>query len=173
VVEESVRRLSQARDIEKAVAFLRSVAEEDNVRLPRDVALYIAQNVRSSERTLRDALRRLLAHSLLTHTQITLTYTQRVLTDFIEHARAVRVDRLEELPYQQFGTKEAKNRRPGPVAGDHDFVFWLLTTQDGRRTSRVRYELEVNMRESERERLARRDACERDLERRAKKRRQG
>ena len=48
-----------------------------------------------------------------------------------------------------------------------------VKTREGRKTSRVRHELEVNMRESERERLARWDAYERELERRSKKRKLG
>jgi hypothetical protein len=62
-----------------------------------------------------------------------------------------------------------QNVRSNPTAA----VFCLLKTRDERKTSRVRHELEVNMRESEREQLARRDAYERALERRAKGRKQG
>jgi hypothetical protein len=66
-----------------------------------------------------------------------------------------------------------QNIRSNPTAADRRFVFCLLKTRDERKTSRVRHELEVNMRESEREQLARRDAYERALERRAKRRNQG
>jgi hypothetical protein len=78
-------------------------------------------------------------------------------------------DSLQKMPTEQRGAKEAKIRRQDPAAADRHFVFCLLKTRDGRKTSRVRHELEVNMRESERQRLARRDAYERDLERRARK----
>ena len=54
--------------------------------------------------------------------------------------------------------REAKIKRQGPTAADRHFVCCVL---------------EVNMRESERERLARWDAYERGLERRAKTRKQG
>jgi hypothetical protein len=66
-----------------------------------------------------------------------------------------------------------QNVRSNPTAADRRFVFCLLKTREERKTSRVRHELEVNMRESEREQLARRDAYERALERRAKRRKQG
>jgi hypothetical protein len=66
-----------------------------------------------------------------------------------------------------------QNVRSNPTAVDRRFVFCLLKTRDERKTSRVRHELEVNMRESEREQLAHRDAYERALERRAKRREQG
>ena len=173
MVEESVPNLIQTPGLETRVALLRKRAERVKVTLPTDVELYIAQNVRSNERELDLALIRLIAHSSVTGTAITLTYTQRVLKNLIDaQARKGTVDTLHLLS-EQLGTKKAKIRRQDPLAADRQFVFCLLKTRDGRKSSRVRHELEVNMRESERERLARRDAYERDLELRAKKRKQG
>jgi hypothetical protein len=173
VREESIFHLIPTADLETRVAILRERADQLKVTLSRDVALYIAQNVRSNARAMDLALIRLLAHSSLTGTEITLTYTQRVLKGCIDaQTRTVAVDRLEELPSQQFGSKEAKIRRHDPTAADRGFIFCLLKAREGRKTSRVRCELEVNMRESERERLARRDAYERELECRTKKRKQ-
>jgi hypothetical protein len=173
VGEEIFRNLIRTPDLETKVAILRKRAEQEKVMLPADVMLYIAQNVRSNARALDLALIRLIAHSSLTGTAITLTYTQRVLKNFIDaQAHKATVDPLQKLLSQQFGTKEAKIKRDLTEA-DSDVVFCLLKTQDGRKTSRVRHELEVNMRESERVRLARRDVYERELECRAKKRKQG
>jgi hypothetical protein len=73
---------------------------------------------------------------------------------------------------QGFGRKEAKIKFQDPIAADRQFVFFLKI-RDGRKASRVRHALEVNLRESERQRLAHGDAYERDLERRSKKRKQG
>jgi chromosomal replication initiation ATPase DnaA len=174
VREESVPNLIQSLGLEARLTFLRNRAKQEELKLPTDVALYIAQNVRSNARALEGALARLMAHSSFTGTQITLKYTQQVLANFIAaEAQNVDVDPLQKLLSQPFGNKEAKIGRQHPTGPDRDFVFWLVKTRDGR-TSRIRHELEVNMRESERERLARRDAFERELERRAaKKRRQG
>ena len=142
------------------------------------MAFYLAQNIRSSTRALEGALLRLIAHASMTGTAITLTYTRRVLEHFID-ARAHRglVDSFrkmspeQKMPAEQRGTIEANLGRQHQVASDHDFGFWLQT-RNGRNNRRVRHELEVNMRESERERLARWDAYERGLERRAKTRKQ-
>jgi hypothetical protein len=90
-----------------------------------------------------------------------------------EKARNVTVDPLQKILPGQRATKEAEIRRHDPTAADRPFVFCLLKTRDERKTNRVRHEFEVNMRESEREQLARRDAYERELERRAKKRKHG
>jgi chromosomal replication initiation ATPase DnaA len=174
VGEENIPNLIQTPDLETRVAILRESAEQVKVTLPTDVALYIAQNVRSNARALQVALIRLLAHSSLTGTEITLTYARRVLKNFIDpQACKVTAEPLQKLVFQQFGTEKAKIRRQDPTATDRSFVFCLLKTRDARKISRVRQELEVNMREREREQLARRDAYERDLERRAKKRKRG
>lgn len=170
--EEVVASLIPTFDFPTRLAILRKKAKQINVTLPTDAALYIAKNVRSNAIALETALVRLTTHSWATGTEITLTYTQQVLDSFIAaEARKVTVDTLRELLPPQFGTKEAEIGSPGPIVEDRHFFLCLLKT-GGRKTSRVRQELEVNMRESERERLARRDAYERELECRAKKRKQ-
>jgi hypothetical protein len=177
--EASVPHLVLTPDLDARVAILRKAAAKIELTLPADVTLYIAQNVRSNNRALEEAVLRLVGFSLVTNTQITLQYTQHVLRNFIaaEARKQVvePVDPLRKLPSlgsrtKGFGTKEARAKVPDQA--DRLFVFCLVKTRDGRKTSRVRHELEVNLRESERERLARRDAYDRELERRAKKRKQ-
>jgi Bacterial dnaA protein len=161
-------------DLKARVAVLRKKAKQLELILPSDVALYIAQNVRSNKSALDGALIRLMAHSSVTGTQITLAYTQQVLRNFIAaEAGKFIADPLQKRPSQAFGAKEAKTRCQDPTPADRHFVFCLVKTREGGRASRVRQELEVNLRESERERLARRDVYERELERRAKRRKHG
>jgi hypothetical protein len=178
---DSVPHLVLTPDLDARVAILRKAAAKIELTLPADVTLYIAQNVRSNNRALEEAVLRLVGFSLVTNTQITLQYTQHVLRNFIaaEARKQVvePVDPLRKLPSlgsrtKGFATKEATAKLPDPAEADRRFVFCLVKTRDGRKTSRVRHELEVNLRESERERLARRDAYDRELERRAKKRKQ-
>ena len=82
--EESFRNPIRTPDLETRVAILRKRAEQDKVILPEDVALYIAQNVRSNASALEGALIRLLARSSLIGTDITLNYTKQVLKNFID-----------------------------------------------------------------------------------------
>ncbi len=172
--EESILSLFRTLDLKTRVAILRKSAEQLELTLPTDVARYIAQNLRSNAIALQIALARLLTHSSLTGTEITVTSARQVLKDFIDtRARKSTIDPVQQLPFQSFGTTEAKTRRHDSTAADRHFVLCLLKTRGGRDTSRVRHELEVNMREREREFLARRDAYERWSERRAKKRKQG
>ena len=170
----SVPDLTQIPNLETRIAILLRRAEQEKVILPMDVAYYIAKNVRSNASALEGALNRLIAHSSLIGTDITLNYTKQVLRNFIDlQARNATVDPFQKMSLRQGGTKEVNTPRQNPTAADRSFVFCLLKTRDARKISRVRQELELNMREREREQLARRDAYERDLERRAKKRTRG
>jgi chromosomal replication initiation ATPase DnaA len=172
VGEEIFRNLIRTPDLETKVAILRKRAEQEKVMLPEDVALYIAQNVRSNASAMEGI--RLLAHSRLIGTDITLNRTKQVLKNFIDlQARKATVDPFQKMSLGERGTKEANVTRQAPTAADRSFVFCLLKTREGRAIRRVSQELEVNMREREREQLARRDAYERELERRAKKRKRG
>jgi hypothetical protein len=174
VGEQRFHNPIQTSDLEATVAILQKRAEQEKVMLPVDAALYIAQNVRPNASALEGALLRLTARSLLTGTEITLNYTKQVLRNFIDlQARNATVDPFPKMSLGQGGTKEVNTPRQNPTAADHSFVFCLLKTREGRKISRVRQELEANMREREREQLARLDAYERALERRAKRRKQG
>jgi Bacterial dnaA protein len=174
MIEERVPNLIPSRYLETLVARLQQKADWLDVKLPTDAALYIAQSLRSNARAMEDALTRLIAYSSLIGTEISLVSTQMVLKSFIEEQRReVALDFLPELTSPRFGTKKAEVRFRSPMAAGKESVLCMLEGRDGRKTRRVRHELEVNMRESERERLARQDAYERELERRAKKQRQG
>ena len=82
--EESVANPIQAPELERMVAVLRKRAEQAKVTLPKDVAFYLAKNIRSSTRALEGALLRLIAHASVTGTAITLTYTRQVLKHLID-----------------------------------------------------------------------------------------
>src|SRR5271155_4567018 len=109
VREESVPNPIEIRDLAIKVAALQKRAEQEKVVLPTNVALYIAQNVRSGANALEGALVRLMAHSAVTGTEITLKYTQQVLANFIAaEARKVAADRLQKLLSQPVDTQLPK-----------------------------------------------------------------
>jgi hypothetical protein len=171
---ESVPNLIQNLDLERRVAILQKIAEQQKVTLPKDVARYIAQNVTSSTRALAGAVIRLVTHSSLTGRKITLSYTQQVLENCGLPANNVTVDPFQKMRIGQRGTSETKNR-PHVTGTDCSTVLSMLRARYERKTSRVRHELEVNifevnMRECERDLLERLDGYERWLERCAKKR---
>src|SRR5271157_4664448 len=86
----------QPPDLETKVAILQKKAEQEQVTLPTDVALFIASNIRSNVRELEGALIRLVAHSSLIGAEITLPYTQQVLKNFIDsQARKVTIESIQ------------------------------------------------------------------------------
>jgi chromosomal replication initiator protein len=104
----------QPPDLETKVAILQKKAEQERVTLPTDVALFIAQNIRSNVRELEGALIRLVAHSSLIGAEITLLYTQQVLKNFIDsQARKVTIESIQKAVAEQFGLRlveiKAKN----------------------------------------------------------------
>ena len=104
----------QPPDLETKVAILQKKAEQERVTLPVDVALFIAQNIRSNVRELEGALIRLVAHSSLIGAEITLPYTQQVLKNFIDsQARKVTIESIQKAVAEQFGLRlveiKAKN----------------------------------------------------------------
>ena len=104
----------QPPDLETKVAILQKKAENDHVALPTDVALWIASNIRSNVRELEGALTRLVAHSSLTSSEITLSYAQQCLKNFIDsQSRKVNIETIQKLVSEQFGLRvteiKAKN----------------------------------------------------------------
>jgi len=104
----------QPPDLETKVAILQKKSEQERVTLPTDVALFIAQNIRSNVRELEGALIRLVAHSSLIGAEITLSYTQQVLKNFIDsQARKVTIESIQKAVAEQFGLRlveiKAKN----------------------------------------------------------------
>ena len=96
----------QPPDLETKVAILQKKAEQERVVLPTDVALYMASNIRSNVRELEGALIRLVAHSSLIGTQITMHYAQQVLKNFIDsQTRKVTIESIQKVVGEQFGLK--------------------------------------------------------------------
>jgi hypothetical protein len=156
----------QATDLETIVAILRKQAQQANVKLPKDEAFYIALDIQSSVRALELTLKGRTAHPAFAGTQITLAYTQQLLKEVIEAQAREAVDLLRQKQLALlYGAKQPEARPYDLPPADRDFVFLSLKIRQGRKISQVRRVLEVNMRERERESLARRDPYERYLER--------
>ncbi len=96
----------QPPDLETKVAILQKKAENERVALPTDVALFIASNIRSNVRELEGALIRLTAHSSLTGREITLSYAQETLKNFIDaQVRKVTIESIQKAVAEQFGLR--------------------------------------------------------------------
>ncbi len=98
----------QPPDLETKVAILQKKAESEKVTLPTDVALFIAQNVRTNVRELEGALIRLVAYCSLTGTDVTLSMAQQVLRNFIDsQARKITIESIQKAVAEQFGMRVA------------------------------------------------------------------
>jgi len=76
----------QPPDVETRIAILQKKAEVECVRLPSDVAIFLATHINSNVRELEGSLTRLGAFSSLTKTPITLELTKEVLRNTLRGA---------------------------------------------------------------------------------------
>jgi chromosomal replication initiator protein len=96
----------QPPDLETKVAILQKKAESEKVSLPNDVAMFIAQNVRTNVRELEGALIRLVAYCSLTGAEVTLSMAQQVLRNFIDQQiRKISIESIQKAVAEQFAMK--------------------------------------------------------------------
>jgi chromosomal replication initiator protein len=99
----------QPPDLETKVAILQKKGESDKVQLPTDVALFIAQNVRTNVRELEGAMIRLVAYCSLTGAEITLSTAQQVLRNFLDQqVRKISIESIQKSVADQFGMRTAE-----------------------------------------------------------------
>jgi chromosomal replication initiator protein len=88
----------QSPDLETKVAILKKKAENESVPLPDNVALYIADKIKSNIRELEGSLIRLIAYASLTGAEITLPLAQNVLRNVLTHEdRAVTIEIIQKF----------------------------------------------------------------------------
>jgi chromosomal replication initiator protein len=96
----------QSPDLETKVAILKKKAEAEAVPLPDNVAMYIASKIKSNIRELEGSLIRLIAYASLTGQEISLTLTQEVLRNVIEHdEKAVTIDVIQKFVADYYNLK--------------------------------------------------------------------
>ncbi len=96
----------QPPDLETKVAILQKKAENEQVHLPTDVALFVASNVRTNVRELEGALVRLVAWCQSYKMDITLASAQQCLKQFIDmQVRKVTIEAIQRAVSEQFGMR--------------------------------------------------------------------
>ncbi len=94
----------QPPDLETRIAILQNKAERDALVVPEDVLLFIAEHIKSNVRELEGSLIRLLAHSSLTGSEISVELAEQVLSNILSHeVKRVTVDRIQREVGQEFG----------------------------------------------------------------------
>jgi chromosomal replication initiator protein len=94
----------QPPDLETRIAILQHKATRNNLQLPQDVVLFIAKNVKSNVRELEGSLIRLIAHSSLSGSDITIELAEDVLRNILNHETVrITVDRIQHEVAQEYG----------------------------------------------------------------------
>jgi chromosomal replication initiator protein len=90
-------------ELETCAAILISKAEASGVRLPDEVAFFIAKRIRSNVRELEGALRRVIANSRFTGRPITLDFAAEALKDLLAlQARLVTIENIQKTVADYF-----------------------------------------------------------------------
>jgi chromosomal replication initiator protein len=106
----------QPPNLETRVAILKKKAEQDNLTIPEDVLLYIAENVASNIRELEGIVIRLLAYSSITKHDITLELVKKTIQETTKTDKArFSIERIIEAVAQFYNIPlnniREKNRR--------------------------------------------------------------
>jgi chromosomal replication initiator protein len=99
----------QPPDLETKVAILRKKAETEGVPLPDNVAIYIADKIKSNIRELEGSLIRLIAYASLTGREISLSLAQDVLRVVLQpDGRAVTIEVIQKFVSEKYQLKLAE-----------------------------------------------------------------
>jgi chromosomal replication initiator protein len=94
----------QPPDLETRIAILQHKASRTGLDLPQDVILFIAKNVKSNVRELEGSLIRLIAHSSLNGSDVTIELAEEVLKNILStETRRVTVDRIQHEVATDYG----------------------------------------------------------------------
>jgi chromosomal replication initiator protein len=96
----------QPPDLETKVAILQKKAENEQVQLPMDVALFVASNVRTNVRELEGAMTRLIAWCQMNKMDISLPTAQQCLKQFIDlQVRKISIEAIQRAVAENFGMR--------------------------------------------------------------------
>lgn len=116
-------------ELETRVAILMSKAEQSRIDLPHEVAFFIAKRIRSNVRELEGALKRIIANSQFTGSDITLDFVQEALKDILAiQDKLVTIDNILRTVAEYYKVKVAdllSKRRSRSVARPRQIAMTL------------------------------------------------
>jgi len=121
----------QAPDLETRIAILQKKAESDNVKIPSNVAYYIASRVKSNIRELEGCLIRLLALSSLSGQEVTEQLAEGVLKDLFGSGNKITKEMILKNVIEEFGFSEAElkgKKRTQKLALARQTSMYLIRT---------------------------------------------
>ena len=96
----------QPPDLETKIAILQKKAESERVRLPDDVAEFVARSIKSNIRELEGALIRLTAYSSLTGAELNLATAQQALKNILaSQEKKVTIELIQKRVGEHFGLR--------------------------------------------------------------------
>lgn len=114
-------------ELETRVAILMKKADENDIRLPGEVAFFIAKRLRSNVRELEGALNRVIANANFTGRAITIDFVREALRDLLAlQEKLVTIDNIQKTVAEYY--KDQSRGSPfqasiplgGPSAPDGD-----------------------------------------------------
>ena len=102
-------------DLETRLAILRTKAEYDRIKLPDDVAEFIASHVRDNIRELEGAIIRVNAFANLNREAITLDLAKRVLSDLGDETPSITPDAIVDAVAEYYHFSRTRSAGPGRV----------------------------------------------------------
>ena len=119
-------------ELEVRIAILRKKAMAESIRLPDDVAFYIAEAIKSNVRELEGALIRLAASSSLTRSEITLDFARTTLEGALNRRRELLdTDAVMKCVARYYRVKVSdlkSPRRHKAIAGPRSVAMYLART---------------------------------------------
>lgn len=116
-------------ELETRVAILISKAEQSNVKLPYEVAFFIAKRIRSNVRELEGALRRVIANAHFTGKPITVDFVHEALRDLLAlQDKLVTIENIQKTVAEYYKVKVAdllSKRRSRSIARPRQMAMAL------------------------------------------------
>ncbi|MFS7181492.1 chromosomal replication initiator protein DnaA, partial [Serratia proteamaculans] len=116
-------------ELETRVAILMKKADENNIRLPGEVAFFIAKRLRSNVRELEGALNRVIANANFTGRAITIDFVREALRDLLAlQEKLVTIDNIQKTVAEYYKIKIAdllSKRRSRSVARPRQMAMAL------------------------------------------------
>ena len=121
----------QKPDLETRIAILRKKADMENLKVPNEVIIYIANNIQSNIRELEGALIKVIAYSSLVDKDIDIDLAENALKDLIvenDEPREVNIELIKDVVVDYYNLKEAdmtSKKRTQKIAFPRQIAMYL------------------------------------------------
>jgi len=118
-------------DLETRIAILRSKTIDERIHVPEDVILFIASHIKANIRELEGALIKIVAHSSLIGSQITVDRAQEILKDIVKqdiNELPITIEKIQKVVAKHFklDIKDLKSKkRTDAIAQPRQIAMYL------------------------------------------------